>query len=360
VVGTALVVLAIVVALVATGVAQVPSSSGSAASSARRNAPMVRSKTTTNRLPAVRTLSVDAPLKLWIGGDSLAGSLGPSLGAMTAQTGIVAPQFDSRVSTGLNSPEFFDWPTHATQEMARLQPEAVVFIIDTNDANMMPALGASSSSTSTPPQWQVDYAARVEQMMQIFVGDTHRRVYWVGTPPMKAKQLDANVRALDAVIAEVAARHPEVTYVDVNSEFTDDQGGYASSRPGPNGTSVQLRAGDGIHLTPAGGDRMAKVAFDAIDAAWHVKAQAVEGHVHPVLETEGSSQVPGTHRSGSSGGSSSGGSSDTTQATTGTTSVTDPAATTTPTEASTTPSTEPPTTPSSEPSTTPTSAGGSG
>ena len=85
-----------------------------------------------------RPLTVQRPLRLWVGGDSLAGSLGPSLGTIAGATGVVQPYFDSRVSSGLSDPGFFDWPDHATTEMARLDPEVVVFIIGTNDWTAVP------------------------------------------------------------------------------------------------------------------------------------------------------------------------------------------------------------------------------
>ncbi len=249
----------------------------------------------TVKKPQHRTLTVDAPMRLWIGGDSLAGSLGPSLGTTTAESGVVAPRFDSRVSTGLASPGFFDWPKHAAEEMAKRDPEAVVFIIDTNDANAMPDLTTTSSTTAgTDPR--ATYAVKVEEMMQIFIGDAHRPVYWVATPPMKNRQLNDNVKALNVVIAGVAAKHPEVTFIDVSSRFSDPNGDFTTSITNDTGNSVTLRAGDGIHLTPAGGDRMAATVFAAIDAAWRITAQAVPGHAQPVLQTEGSSQVPGTGR----------------------------------------------------------------
>jgi hypothetical protein len=312
----------------------------------------------TAKKPQHRALTVDDPMRLWIGGDSLAGSLGPSLGTTTAATGVVAPRFDSRVSTGLMSPGFFDWPKHATEEMAKRDPEAVVFIIDTNDANAMPDLTTTSSTTT---DLRAEYAAKVEEMMQIFIGAAHRPVYWVATPPMKDRQLDDNVKVLNAVIAGVAAKHPEVTFIDVSDQFSDANGNFTTSVTNDTGNTVTLRAGDGIHLTPAGGDRMAAPVFAAIDAAWRITAQAVPGHVQPVLQTEGSSQIPGTGRtvngssSGGSGSSGSGGSRTTT---------TTAAAQESPPE--TTPSTEPTpdTTASTEPSssttaaTTPTGGGG--
>ena len=47
-----------------------------------------------------RSTTAAQPLRLWIGGDSLAGALGPSLGEMTAATGVVQPQYDSRSAAG--------------------------------------------------------------------------------------------------------------------------------------------------------------------------------------------------------------------------------------------------------------------
>ena len=81
-----------------------------------------------------RTLSTTDPLRLWVGGDSLAGSLGP----VARRRSPARPASCSRTSTrGCRAaspiPGFFDWPDHATTEMARLDPEVVVFIIGTND-----------------------------------------------------------------------------------------------------------------------------------------------------------------------------------------------------------------------------------
>ncbi|HZJ26032.1 MAG TPA: DUF459 domain-containing protein [Acidimicrobiia bacterium] len=254
-----------------------------------------------------RALSVDDPLRLWIGGDSLAGALGVSLGTTAAKTGVVAPRLDSRPSSGLTSPEFFDWPEHATKEMTRLDLEAVVFIIDTNDANMMPRLD-DDAVTEDGTNWRVDYRARVNEMMDIFVGDAKRSVYWVSTPPMRDDDLNEKVVALNSVIAEAARTRPEVTYIDITDRFVDAEGDYTSSVTDVDGNRVTLRSSDGVHLTSEGGDRMAAVVFDVLDAYWRILAQTVPGHTQPVVQTEGSSQIPGAGRDNSSSGSSSSGS----------------------------------------------------
>lgn len=84
--------------------------------------------------------------------------------------------------------------------------------------------------------------------------------------------------------------------MDTYDLFADSTGHYAAHLTDATGTSVLMRADDGVHLTPAGGDRMGAAVFAALDSHWRIRAQAVPGHVQPVLKTQGSSQVPGTAR----------------------------------------------------------------
>src|SRR6476661_2379881 len=74
--------------------------------------------------PEHRPINPLQPMRLWIGGDSLAGALGPSLGEMTAATGVVQPQYDSRVGSGLmQGVGDINWLEHAQEQMDELTPE---------------------------------------------------------------------------------------------------------------------------------------------------------------------------------------------------------------------------------------------
>ena len=59
-----------------------------------------------------------------------------------------------------------------------------------------------------------------------------------------------------------------------------------------------MRAGDGVHLTDAGGDRLSAPVFDLLDQRCDVTAHAIEGSPKTVLQAE-DSDGPG----GGSGGS---------------------------------------------------------
>jgi hypothetical protein len=240
--------------------------------------------------PACRApLTTADPLRLWIGGDSLAGSLGPSLGDLAGRTGVVQPVFDARVSSGLLSPGFLDWPRQAGEDMSRYDPEVVVFIVGANDAKNI-AGGADRDQS-----WRAQYAALVEEMLMVLRGD-NRAVYWVGAPVMADAAYSERVKDVNEVFREVAAQHPDVRYVDAYSLFSGPNGSYAPNLPVPGAGVVRVRAADGIHFTPDGGDLLAHGLYDELDPACQVARQAVPGSTKPTIEAEGSTSVPGTRR----------------------------------------------------------------
>ena len=234
-------------------------------------------------------LSPLEPLRLWIGGDSLAGSLGPSLGELAGKSGIVQPVVDARASSGLLSPDFFDWPKKGTEDMFTFNPEVAVFIIGTNDAKNL------SRGDAQDPRWQAKYSALVEQMLKVLAGNG-RAVYWVGAPVMSDAAFSERVKAVNAVFRDVAARYPKVTYVDAFSIFSGPDGTYAPALPSSEGRVVRVRARDGIHFTAEGGNLLAKTVFDQLDPQCKIMQQAVEGVTKPIIEVKGSSSVPGTRR----------------------------------------------------------------
>jgi uncharacterized protein len=234
-------------------------------------------------------LNADDPLRLWIGGDSLAGSLGPSLGERTGSTGVVQPVFDSRVSSGLLSPDFVNWPQHGADDMTLYNPEVTVFIVGANDAKNLP------EGATRDPGWRAQYSALVEEMLTV-IGGNGRAVYWVGAPVMADAAYSERVQGVNDVFREVAAKHPDVTYVDAYALFSAPDGTFASMLPVPGGKVARVRGADGIHLTPEGGDLLAETVFEHLDPACRITQQAVPGAVKPTIEAPGSSSVPGSRR----------------------------------------------------------------
>ncbi len=225
-----------------------------------------------NGLQPPRPLSHGDPLRLWIGGDSLAGSFGPALGQTAGATGVVDATVDYKVSSGLADNGIRDWYEHAQQTMASANPDAVVFIIGTNDASIV---NSQDSNHDGEPDWEVAYREKIDRMMATFVGGSrHRTVFWLGPPTLRDSDLNAGAKALGPVMREEAKKFaPDLVYVDTYHLFADKDGNYSESLPNANGKLVQMRISDGVHFTVDGAQYLANAVWKLLNKRWHIMRQ---------------------------------------------------------------------------------------
>jgi hypothetical protein len=219
----------------------------------------------------LRALDHAHPLRLWIGGDSLAGSFGPALGDAVGATGVVQTVIDYKVSSGLWSNDPRDWTQRATAQMSSANPEAVVFIIGTNDTPMVNNTDANGDGV---PDWEPLYRTKVDHMMDTLVGPTHRTVFWLGAPTLGTNQNDAAVEVNRVMKEEAAKRAPDVVYIDTYRMFEGPDGGYSRSITDENGKQIVARISDGVHFTEDGAAYLGRAVFKFLDARWHLHQQA--------------------------------------------------------------------------------------
>jgi hypothetical protein len=321
------------------------------------NAPSTTQPHSIDDVP-VRPLSHAAPLRLWVGGDSLAGALGPALGTLTGNTGVVQTHVDYKVSSGL-VPSVRDWQSYAAKALPTRNPEAVVFMIGTNDANLVNSLDANNDGV---PDWEADYRNRVDAMMDLLIGGPQKRtVIWIGAPTMRDSARDKAVVQVNRVMQEEARlRVPHVLYFDAYKLFGGTNGKYAD-RLDTGESIVRVRIGDGVHFTPAGAEYLAGPIMAMLDARYHLTAQADPSQPIAVTMEQGGEWTSGSggttsgSRSGRSGsGTGRSGSSGTVRRSTPTTAESNSDDGGTPTTASDTPApTAPPQTSPPPPATDP-------
>lgn len=87
-----------------------------------------------------------------------------------------------------------------------------------------------------------------------------RPVLWISQPPMRSRSFSEKMRALDRIYRAQAAKRPAVTFVDSAPVLGDADGGWTPYLPGSDGRTLARQA-DGIHLSRAGGDRLADVVL---------------------------------------------------------------------------------------------------
>ena len=224
--------------------------------------------------PEPRRATRRDPLEVWLGGDSLTSEFGPALADRLAGTRKAVADVEFRFSSGLARPDFFNWPARLEEIVAEHDPDAFVVMFGANDGQNIAVRG--EVLTFGTPAWEQEYAQRVAAVMDILGGDG-RRVYWVGQPVARAADFDAKMQVLNAVYAAQAQGRDGVTYIDTRSLFAGPDGEYAAYLEDDNGQSVLMRQQDGVHLTRAGGERLASVVLALLDEHWDITARPPSG-----------------------------------------------------------------------------------
>jgi len=209
-------------------------------------------------------------LRVYIIGDSMAQIFGSSLENLAEETRFIRAKLDYKVSSGLSRPDFFDWPQRMIDKLVEFDPDATVVLFGANDGQDVKYNGKVLKVGSKA--WQKLYAKRVGKAMDILTKGG-RRSYWVGNPIMRDPGYRARISMMDHIYEAEAKKHPGVFYVPTWALFANKKGSYAEYLPDANGDPVLMRNADGIHLTRAGGDRMAQAALDAIEKDWGIPQQ---------------------------------------------------------------------------------------
>jgi len=217
-----------------------------------------------------RKITRKDPLRLYIIGDSMAQIFGSSLENLAEETRFIRAKLDYKVSSGLSRPDFFDWPQRMIDQLVEFDPDATVVLFGANDGQDVKYNGKVLKVGSKA--WQKLYAKRVGKAMDILTKGG-RRSYWVGNPIMRDPGYRARISMMDHIYDAEAKKHPGVFYVPTWALFANEKGSYVEYLPDAGGDPVLMRNADGIHLTRAGGDRMAQAALDAIEKDWGIPQQ---------------------------------------------------------------------------------------
>jgi hypothetical protein len=222
--------------------------------------------TTTTATFARRSVTVDAPLRMFIGGDSMVGQFGPMLENRAEESGLVdVTEVIYEFSSGLTRPDFLDWPVRLRQVRSDQAPDVMVLFFGGNDGQAIEIDEIWFDFGS--PEWLAEYRTRVRSLMEELDG-AGRDVYWMGLPIVRQEEFRQKVEIMNDIYRSEADEFDLVTYVDSWAVFTGPDGGYSEYLTDDSGDLVDMRLNDGIHLTTAGAIRLAKVTFEVIAENW--------------------------------------------------------------------------------------------
>jgi len=213
-------------------------------------------------------------------GDSVGEDLGSGLGDIFTGDHYVNIVQKGVEDTGLDRPDYWNWPGHLEQDLQQYHPGAVVIMMGLNDDSNLNQKGNSPTAycpSFGPPcvvalgtkLWVHDYTARVSLLMnEALLSGAH--VLWVGLPPVNGGNVtNAFCKQVNAIDIAQAKLHPGVTYVPSWNVLSNSHGGFALYLR-INGTEEQIRSSDGVHILPPGYDLLARSLVGPMQQAWHV------------------------------------------------------------------------------------------
>ena len=125
----------------------------------------------------------DNPAKVYIVGDSDAGTFGPYLQTLLDGTLVTETDLNYKVSSGLARPDFFNWPTELEQKIPEVDPDIVVVTFGGNDSQGLSLPQDELEFIVGDPlaneaEWSDEYERRAGEVMDLLL-ENDRHVIWV-------------------------------------------------------------------------------------------------------------------------------------------------------------------------------------
>jgi hypothetical protein len=211
---------------------------------------------TSTKPPLERPTKKD-PLRVYFGGDSLAGMPGVMLALRGKRNGVMKVRADYVECSRLTCDDPVDWPARVKSQLSAGHADVGVFMIGANDSGM-PMLADGSSTWYPKKKWLDEYERRAKKIATSMLRSGVKRVYWVGMPIMPSSSESKKMRDLNELFEDVAASSPDIVYVDSYDLLAKRNGEFRAS----------VRSGDGVHYTNEGADMVAGAVWEAMKRDW--------------------------------------------------------------------------------------------
>lgn len=207
------------------------------------------------------------PLVILQIGDSIGEDLGYGLASTIGGDPLIRFVQGSVGDTGLSNVAYYDWPAKLAQQLRQFHPKLVLVMLGANDWQAFYVNGVPAQPGS--PAWISAYTERVAAMMAETTA-AGARLVWVGLPVMQSPDFSRDVAVLDTIFRTQARLHPGTVFVPTWKLFANSSGKYSEYLQ-VDGSLVEVRVADGVHIAPPGGTGLlGSYVVRRIDAIWHI------------------------------------------------------------------------------------------
>jgi hypothetical protein len=209
----------------------------------------------------LNALATGQPVTVGVFGDSFGDGVFTALYRRLPKAGNYKVLKFSEAATG-----FVHKPDMAATTADRLADQPIdIAVIDfgANDTQGLTQDGKGYALLS--PGWRAAYGQRIDTFVAMLRAKG-AMVYWLGLPKMRSPEYDQHVAGIEAFYAERMAALG-VPYLPVTDLTVDETGQFnAYLADGPDHAQRLMRAGDGIHMSMAGYERISAPLAQRIEA----------------------------------------------------------------------------------------------
>lgn len=193
--------------------------------------------------------------RLQVYGDSLAEGLSAALLEAFSGDSRLQLQRGRHSLSGLLRNEFEDELRTIEGNLARTPVHVAVVMVGLYDRySWRPPQGGRRANVGSD-EWKAEYGRRVDRLMKMLKAKG-AALYWVGLPVMRRSEASDDVQMINELVRERAYVNGQ-KFIDVFSQFADENGGYNAYGPDLEGKARLLRDADGMHFTQAGYRKLA-------------------------------------------------------------------------------------------------------
>ncbi|MBC8069168.1 MAG: DUF459 domain-containing protein [Deltaproteobacteria bacterium] len=204
----------------------------------------------------LRARAAASPKMLVLGDSMIAGGFGVFLERALEKDYALPCKRAGKSSSGLARPDFYDWHEVTAAIVSAWQPEASVVMFGGNDVQGL-YMGKGEWIRWQDDGWDEEYAKRIDALCDL-LAPAGQKIFWVGMPVMRPTKFHERVKRVNVIYRARMAAREGATFIDAWDVLADPDGNYAdkiaigTNDDGTPGKKVRVRAGDGIHLSPAG------------------------------------------------------------------------------------------------------------
>ncbi len=199
------------------------------------------------------------PIKIWVGGDSLAGGPAVGLRELAKQDSRWIVVEDVRKSTGVVSDWYFDWDTHLHESVADGPYEVIVLSMGGNDWQGFRRGPKEKGSV----EWILEYGDRVSQM-SLLLDRPGRLVIWVGIPHFRLPFMVPLPGTVNPITRQIFEQGERSDWIDA-AEIVSPDGFWVKTIEDDSGNEITVRTDDGTHYQFDGARLIASAVMNAIE-----------------------------------------------------------------------------------------------